>query len=128
MQLKVGQIRESVSGDWWMVLGEPHPSRQVHCVRVKCDVTTDGAIEKEVLWDAMTETRGTPLECVRMVMRKVAADLNAFVVAGLLTADLALKWINALIHIQVAGELEYFEFQLDGFDFGYEVKLGYGHD
>ena len=62
--------------------------------------------------DTMTEAR------VRAVMQKVTANLNAFVVAGLVTAERARKWVNDLTYLQLEGQLEFFEIQLAGRTFG----------
>ncbi len=62
--------------------------------------------------NTMTEAR------VRVVMQKVAANLNAFVVAGLITVERARKWVDDLTYLQVEGQLEFFELQLAGRSFG----------
>lgn len=67
--------------------------------------------------NTMTEAR------VRAVMQKVAANLNAFVVLGLLPADRALKWVADLTYLQVEGQLEFFELQLAGRTFGLRYTI-----
>lgn len=62
--------------------------------------------------NTMTEAR------VRAVMQKVAANFSAFVVAGLVTAERAQKWVDDLTYLQVEGQLEFFELQLAGRTFG----------
>lgn len=53
----------------------------------------------------MTEAR------VRAVMRKVSANLRAFVTAGLLTETQASKWTADLSYLQLVEALDYFEVQ-----------------
>lgn len=65
----------------------------------------------------MTEAR------VRAVMQKVAANLNAFVVAGLVTAERAQKWVDDLTYLQVEGQLDFFELQLAGRTFGLRYTI-----
>lgn len=67
--------------------------------------------------NTMTEAR------VRAVMQKVAANLNAFVVQGILTSERAQKWIADLTYLQVEGQLEFFEIQLDGRTFGLRYTI-----
>ncbi|MDX2054217.1 MAG: hypothetical protein SFV15_17585 [Polyangiaceae bacterium] len=67
--------------------------------------------------NTMTEAR------VRVVMQKVAANLNAFVVAGLVTAERARKWVDDLTYLQVEGQLEFFELQLAGRSFGLRYTI-----
>ncbi|MBF6570980.1 MAG: hypothetical protein IVW54_19110 [Candidatus Binataceae bacterium] len=61
---------------------------------------------------AMTEAR------VRDVMQKVAANLSAFVVAGLITRERAIKWITDLTYLQIEECLDFFELQLGGRSYG----------
>lgn len=60
----------------------------------------------------MTEAR------VRAVMRKVAANFRAFVVAGLVTEERARKWEDDLTYLQTEEALEYFEIQIGGRAYG----------
>jgi len=67
--------------------------------------------------NTMTDAR------VRAVMQKVAANLNAFVVLGLVTAQCAQKWVDDLTYLQVEGQLEFFELQLAGRSFGLRYTI-----
>lgn len=67
--------------------------------------------------NTMTEAR------VRAVMQKVAANLNAFVVAGLVTAERAQKWVDDLTYLQIEGQLDFFELQLAGRTFGLRYTI-----
>lgn len=60
----------------------------------------------------MTEAR------VRAVMQNVAANLRAFVVAGHVGRDRALKWVEDLTYLQLVEALEFFELQINGRSFG----------
>jgi len=62
--------------------------------------------------NTMTEAR------VRAVMQNVAANLRAFVVAGHITTEQAVKWVTDLTYLQVQGVLECFELQLNGRSYG----------
>ncbi len=54
----------------------------------------------------MTEAR------VRVVMQKVRANFNAFVVANFVVAAKADSWAEDLTYLQVAGALKFFEIQI----------------
>jgi hypothetical protein len=56
----------------------------------------------------MTEAR------IRTVMHPVAANFSAFVIAGHIDRDRALKWISDLTYLQLKECLEFFELQLNG--------------
>jgi len=60
----------------------------------------------------MTEAR------VHAVMRNVAANLCAFVVAGHLDRERALDWAADLTYLQIEESLEFFELQLNGRFYG----------
>ena len=62
--------------------------------------------------NTMTEAR------VRAVMQNVAANLRAFVVAGHISREQALRWAEDLTYLQVQCVLEFFELQLNGRSFG----------
>jgi len=55
---------------------------------------------------------------VRYVMQSVAANLSAFVVAGLVERDQAIKWVTDLVYLQIEECLEFFEVQLNGRSYG----------
>lgn len=65
-----------------------------------------------------TQTNTTTEARVRVVMQKVSANLQAFVVRGLLARDRAQRWLDDLTYLQVQGQLEFFELQLDGQKYG----------
>ena len=60
----------------------------------------------------MTEAR------VRAVMQKVVANLNAFVVAGLVDRARAQKWAEDLTYLQIEDAIDFFELQLNGRSLG----------
>jgi len=67
----------------------------------------------------MTEAR------VRAVMQKVAANLRAFVVAGHLNINRAIKWADDLTYLQVQECLEFFELQINGRSLGLRYRVSF---
>jgi hypothetical protein len=51
---------------------------------------------------------------VRAVMQKVAANLSAFVVAGIVDRANAQKWADDVTYLQIEDAIDFFELQLNG--------------
>jgi hypothetical protein len=60
---------------------------------------------------------------VRTVMQNVAANFWAFVVAGHIDRERAVKWISDLTYLQLKECLAFFELQLDGRSYGLRYKI-----
>lgn len=65
-----------------------------------------------------TRTTTTTEARVRAVMQKVAANLNAFVVAGLVDRTRAQKWANDLTYLQIEEAIDFFELQISNRSLG----------
>jgi len=55
---------------------------------------------------------------VRVVMQKVAANLSAFVAAGIVDRTRAQKWADDLTYLQIEEAIDFFELQLNGRSLG----------
>lgn len=56
-------------------------------------------------------------------MQKVAANLNAFVVAGLVDPARAQKWADDLAYLQIEEAIDFFEVQLNGRSLGLRYTI-----
>jgi hypothetical protein len=61
-----------------------------------------------------TRTTTTTEARVRAVMQKVAANLSAFVVAGIVDRARAQKWADDITYLLVEDSIDFFELQLNG--------------
>lgn len=60
-----------------------------------------------------TRTTTTTEARVRAVMQKVAANLSAFVVAGIVAHARAQKWADDLTYLQIEDAIDFFELQIN---------------
>jgi hypothetical protein len=65
-----------------------------------------------------TQTTTTTEARVRAVMQKVAANLSAFVVAGIVDRARAQEWADDLTYLQVEEAIDFFELQINGRSLG----------
>ena len=72
-----------------------------------------------------TRTTTTTEARVRAVMQKVAANLSAFVVAGIVAHARAQKWADDLTYLQIEDAIDFFELQINDRSLGlrYTVRF-----